>query len=62
VLLGVACLRARLMPTVVAVALIISQPLHLVSVITAQPVLDLVAWGLTAVGMAFLAVRLLRTT
>lgn len=57
VLLGVACLRARLMPTVVAVALIISQPLHLVSVITAQPVLDLVAWGLTAVGMAFLAVR-----
>ena len=44
VLLGVASLRGRLMPAAVAVALIISQPLHLVSVITAQPVLDLVAW------------------
>jgi len=62
VLLGVASLRGRLMPAAVAVALIISQPLHLVSVITAQPVLDLVAWGLTAVGMAFLAVRHVRAT
>jgi hypothetical protein len=62
VLLGVASLRGRLMPVVVAVALIISQPLHLVSVIAAQPVLDLVAWGLTAVGMAFLALHHLRTS
>ncbi len=60
VLLGVASLRGRLMPTVVAVALIVSQPLHLVAVVAAQPVLDLVAWGLTAVGMGFLAVRHLR--
>lgn len=60
VLLGVASLRGRLMPTVVAVALIVSQPLHLVAVVAGQSVLDLVAWGLTAVGMGFLAVRHLR--
>ena len=62
VLLGAASLRGRLMPPVVALALIISQPLHLVAVMSAQPVLDLVAWGLTAVGMAFLAVRCVRAT
>lgn len=61
VLLGVACLRGRLMPLGVAVAVMVSQPLHLVSVIIGQPVLDLVAWGLTALGMAFLAFRYART-
>lgn len=59
-LLGVAALRARLTPVPVALLLIISQPLHVVSVVTGLPVLDLIAWGLTAVGMAFLAVRYVR--
>lgn len=59
-LLGIAALRARLMPAPAALAMIISQPLHVISVITALPVLDLVAWGLTALGMAFLAVRYVR--
>lgn len=59
-LLGVATLRGRLVPVVVAIALIGSQPLHLASVIAGLPVLDLFAWGMTALGMAFLAARLVR--
>lgn len=61
VLLGVAALRARLLGVPAAVLLIVSQPLHLVSIVLGLPVLDLVAWGLTAVGMGMLAVRVLRT-
>ena len=59
-LLGVAALKGKLVPTVVAIALLVSQPLHLVSVIVGLPVLDLFAWGMTALGMAFLAARLVR--
>ena len=59
-LLGVAALRGRLMPAMAAIAMIISQPLHLVAVITGLPLLDLLAWGLTAAGMGFLAIRFLR--
>lgn len=59
-LLGAAALRARLLPRPVAILLIISQPLHVVSVVVGAPVLDLIAWGLTAVGMGFLAVRYAR--
>ena len=55
-----AALKGKLVPTVVAIALIVSQPLHLVSVIVGLPVLDLFAWGMTALGMAFLAARLVR--
>lgn len=61
-LLGVAALRGRLMPGLAAVAMVVSQPLHVIAVITGLPVLDLVAWGLTAVGMGFLAVRYVRAT
>jgi hypothetical protein len=61
VLLGILAFRARLMPRAVAVLLAISQPLHLVAVIIASNALDLVAWGLTALGMAFLARRVLLT-
>ncbi|MEU6414863.1 hypothetical protein [Microbispora sp. NPDC046933] len=61
VLLGVLAIRARLTPPVVAVLLTISQPLHLVAIVLTSAWLDLVAWGLTALGMAFLGVRLLRT-
>jgi hypothetical protein len=61
VLLGILAYRARLMPRAIAVLLAISQPLHLSAVIIGSNVLDLVAWGLTAVGMAFLARRVLLT-
>lgn len=61
VLLGAAALRGRLLPVGIAVALLISQPLHLIAVIVGSPPMDLVAWGLTALGMGFLAVRYLRT-
>jgi len=61
VLLGAAALRARAVPLTVGILLIVSQPLHLVAVITSLRWLDLIAWGLTTVGMAFLAWRVLRT-
>lgn len=61
VLLGVLSYRARLMPRLVAVLLAVSQPLHLAAVITDTRWLDLIAWNLTGLGMAFLALRLLRT-
>ncbi|WP_155849578.1 hypothetical protein [Arthrobacter sp. H20] len=61
VLLGILCFRARLMPRLVALLLMISQPLHLFAVITDLRWLDFVAWNLTALGMAFLAWRLLCT-
>lgn len=61
VLLGVLCFRSRLMPRTMALLLAVSQPLHLTAVILANNWLDLVAWSLTAAGMAFLALRVLRT-
>ena len=60
-LLGVAAFRARLMPRPVAVALAVSQFVHLAAVIGGWPVVDLLAWTTTAVGMAFLARVVLRT-
>ncbi|CAN5314292.1 hypothetical protein BH10ACT7_BH10ACT7_14120 [soil metagenome] len=61
VLLGVTALRSGLIPTWVAILLIVSQPLHLVAGMTTQPWLDLIAWGLTALGMGFLARAVLKT-
>ncbi|CAN5128915.1 hypothetical protein BH09ACT3_BH09ACT3_05730 [soil metagenome] len=61
VLLGAAALDARAVPVAVGILLIVSQPLHLLAVITSLRWLDLIAWGLTTVGMAFLAWRVLRT-
>jgi hypothetical protein len=53
VLLGLAMLRSGRIPAWAAWALTISQPLHFVAtVVIGSPVLDFVAWGLTAVGMA----------
>ena len=60
-LLGVAAFRARLMPRPVAGALAVSQFVHLAAVIGGWPVVDLLAWTTTAVGMAFLARVVLRT-
>lgn len=61
VLLGIAATVSRLVPRSVGILLAISQPLHFTAVMTMQGWLDLIAWGLTALGMAFLARRLLRT-
>jgi len=55
VLIGVLALRRRLIPTPVAWALTVSQPLHLAAIILGLPVLDLLAWTLTALGSAWLA-------
>ena len=61
VLLGVTMIVGRAAPLVVGVLMTVSQPLHLTAVIIGSPTLDLIAWGLTAVGMGFLAHRVLRT-
>lgn len=60
VLVGVAAYRGRLMPRLVAILLTASQPLHLAAVLLGSPWLDLTAWGLTAVGMGYLAKYLMR--
>ncbi|TFV87415.1 hypothetical protein [Blastococcus sp. CT_GayMR16] len=61
-LLGIAAFRARLMPRPVAVALAGSQFVHLAAFLGGWPLLDLLAWTTTAVGMAFLARVVLRTS
>lgn len=58
VLIGVLALRSCSLPRTVAWLLIVSQPLHLASIIVGLPALDLVAWSLTALGMAWLAATL----
>jgi hypothetical protein len=60
-LLGIAALRAGVIPRPVAVALAASQFAHLAAVIGGWPLVDLLAWTTTAVGMAFLARVVLRT-
>jgi hypothetical protein len=61
VLLGVALWRSRTVPRWAAVATIVSQPLHFVAAVALQsPGLDLVAWGMNAVGFAAAGVALAR--
>jgi hypothetical protein len=61
ILLGVGMLRGRVVPTWAAVATIIAQPVHFVAaVIVGSHALDLVGWGLNAVGFAALSVAVLR--
>ncbi len=56
VLLGVAFLRSGRVATWAAWAITVSQPLHFVAaVIVGSPTLDLIAWSMTAVGMAVVA-------
>jgi hypothetical protein len=57
VLLGVLAFRARLMPRWAAALMALSQPLHLVAHTLSAGWLDLLAWGMTALGMGFLALR-----
>jgi hypothetical protein len=62
ILIGAALWRARMVPIWAAVALIVSQPLHLVfAVFVPNHLLDGLAWGLTALGFAVAALRVLRT-
>lgn len=62
VLLGAALWRAHAVPTWAAIAIIVSQPLHLVSfVVLGNQPLDVCAWGLTALGLGVAAARVLRT-
>ncbi|MEV4507490.1 hypothetical protein AB0K00_00835 [Dactylosporangium sp. NPDC049525] len=61
ILLGAALWRAHAIPAWAAVAVIVSQPLHLACVILGNQPLDAAAWGLTALGFTVAAVRVLRT-
>ncbi len=61
ILLGVAMLRGRVVPVWAAIATIVSQPIHFVAaVIIPNHTLDLVGWGLNAVGFAALSLVILR--
>ena len=61
VLLGLALLRSGRIPVWAGWAITVSQPLHFVAtVILGSPQVDLVAWSMTAVGMAFVAREVLK--
>ncbi len=61
ILLGIGMLRGRVVPAWAAVATIVAQPIHFVAavVLPSHP-LDLLGWGLNAVGFAALSIALLR--
>lgn len=61
VLLAIALRRARRVPLWGALVLGLSQPLHLLAALSGNHPLDLVGWGMTAVGMAVAAVSLVST-
>jgi len=63
VLLGCALLRGTTIPRWASIAVIVAQPLHFVAaVIVSSHELDLVAWGLNAVGFAVVGLAILRMT
>jgi len=61
VILGVALWRSHTVHWSFAAALTISQPIHLVSAMTGNHPLDLVGWGLTAIGFGAAGWKLLHT-
>ena len=62
IVLGVALWRSRRVPRWAALLTIVSQPLHVVAaVVLASPSLDLLAWGLNAIGVATASVAILGT-
>lgn len=62
IILGVALWRSRRIPRWAALLTIVSQPLHVVAaVVLASPPLDLLAWGMNAIGFATAAVAILGT-
>ena len=63
ILLGVAAMRTKAVPTIVGWLLIVSQPLHLTfTLFVPNHALDCAAWLLTTIGFAFLARTALRTS
>jgi hypothetical protein len=61
ILLGIGMLRGRVVPVWAAVATIVAQPIHFVAaVIVPSHPLDLLGWGLNAVGFAALSFAILR--
>jgi hypothetical protein len=61
VLLGIALWRSRAVPRWAAVLTTLAQPLHVVAaLVLANHPLDLVAWGMNALGFAAAAVTVLR--
>jgi hypothetical protein len=61
VLLGLALLRSGRIPAWAGWAIAVSQPLHFIAtVILGSPQVDFVAWSLTAVGMAVVALVVLK--
>ncbi len=63
VLLGIALWKGRMVPVWAALALIVSQPLHLVfAVVVPNGLLDAASWTLTAIGFAATAMALLRSS
>ncbi len=59
VLLGLACRRSGLLPPAICWALVLSQPLHFATtVFLGLAWVDLLAWSLTALGMAAIAAAL----
>jgi hypothetical protein len=63
-LLGVAVVRAGLVPLWVGAAIVVSQPVHVISaVVLPSRLLDVLAgWGLTTVGFALVALAVVRMT
>jgi hypothetical protein len=63
ILLGLALWHSRVVPAWAAVATIVSQPIHFVAavVLVSHP-LDLVGWGLNAVGFAAAGIAFARRT
>jgi hypothetical protein len=62
ILLGLAMLRGGIVPKWAGVATLVSQPLHFVAaIIVGSHLLDLVGWGLNAIGFAAVSVVVLAT-
>jgi hypothetical protein len=62
ILLGIAMVRGRLIPLWAGIATLVSQPIHFVAaVILGNHLLDLVGWGLNAIGFAAVSVVILAT-
>jgi hypothetical protein len=62
VLLGLALLRSRTVPTWAAIVTIVAQPLHFVAlVIVGSQTLDLVAWAANGLAFAMVGVAIVRT-
>jgi hypothetical protein len=63
IIIGAALWRSGAVPAWAGVAIIVSQPLHLIfAVFVPNNLFDALAWGLAALGMAVAAVGVIRTS